>query len=214
MRKGRPKFQLESAQQASLGAHYLSKDKDDQAQIPAPINRFLRQYQREGAEFLYSQFKKGLGGILGDDMVRSAFFSRSWLRMAGPIWMLTSFYQGLGKTIQVIAFLSAVTNKQGLKKYDDGRRKAAINERAVDDPIDMPSDLGPTCLIVCPTTVVHNWEREFQTVRFQRAVLVLGTLLADEPCMRSGATLTSASVQAPRRSARPRCPASMRATST
>ncbi|BGP43320.1 hypothetical protein JCM10450v2_007470 [Rhodotorula kratochvilovae] len=138
VRKGRPKFLLESAQQASMGAHYLSKDKGDKTQIPAPLNRFLRQYQREGAEFLYSQYKKGMGGILGDDM-------------------------GLGKTIQVIAFLSAVMNKQGLKKYDAGKRKDAINARAPDDPVDLPSDLGPTCLIVCPTTVVHNWEREFHT---------------------------------------------------
>lgn len=51
--------------------------------VPAPINRFLRPYQREGVEFLLTQYKNGIGGILGDDM-------------------------GLGKTIQVIAFLSAL----------------------------------------------------------------------------------------------------------
>lgn len=79
--------------------------------------------------------------------------------------MQTSRTQGLGKTIQVIAFLSAIMNKQGLKKYDDERRKKAVYDRADDDPLDKPSDLGPTCLIVCPMSVVHNWEREFKTVR-------------------------------------------------
>ncbi|KPV71875.1 uncharacterized protein RHOBADRAFT_56261 [Rhodotorula graminis WP1] len=138
VRKGRPKFMLESSQQKNMGAHLLSQDPSDKTQIPAPLNRFLRQYQREGAEFLYSQFKKGLGGILGDDM-------------------------GLGKTIQVIAFLSAIMDKQGIKKYDDERRKKVVYGRADDDPIDKPSDLGPTCLIVCPMSVVHNWEREFKT---------------------------------------------------
>ncbi|GAA5906753.1 hypothetical protein JCM8208_006377 [Rhodotorula glutinis] len=150
VRKGRPKFLLENEQQKNLGAHLLSNDPSDKTQIPAPLNRFLRQYQREGAEFLYSQYKKGLGGILGDDM-------------------------GLGKTIQVIAFLSAIMDKQGIKKYDDERRKKIVYERADDDPIDKPSDLGPTCLIVCPMTVVHNWEREFKTWGYFDVGVFMGT---------------------------------------
>lgn len=70
VRKGRPKFLLTSAAQANTGPHKLSNVPGDTAQVPAPINKFLRPYQREGAEFLYGQFKKGIGGILGDDMVR------------------------------------------------------------------------------------------------------------------------------------------------
>lgn len=69
-RKTRPHFQINDAVQERTGSHSLSKDPSDTAKIPAPINRFLRQYQREGAEFLYGQYKQGLGGILGDDMVR------------------------------------------------------------------------------------------------------------------------------------------------
>ncbi|GAA6005259.1 uncharacterized protein JCM10292_005359 [Rhodotorula paludigena] len=138
VRKGRPKFQLLNAQQANTGPHSFVTFDGSRAQIPAPVNRFLRPYQREGAEFLFAQYRKGMGGVLGDDM-------------------------GLGKTIQVIAFLSAVMGKQGLKKYDEGKRKDAINDRDEDDPLDRPSDIGPTCLITCPVAVVHNWEREFQT---------------------------------------------------
>ncbi|GEM11524.1 RAD26-like SNF2 family DNA-dependent ATPase [Rhodotorula toruloides] len=137
VRKGRPKFLLTSSAQANTGPHKLSDLPGDTAQVPAPINKFLRPYQREGAEFLYRQFRKGIGGILGDDM-------------------------GLGKTIQVIAFLSAVMNKTGFKKDDASKRKDAINAHGDDEPL-KPSDLGLTCLIACPASVVGNWQREFRT---------------------------------------------------
>ena len=31
----------------------------------------------------------------------------------------------------------------------------------------------PTCLIIAPSSVVHNWEREFNTVGYLRAVMML-----------------------------------------
>ncbi|GAA5839010.1 hypothetical protein JCM11251_007852 [Rhodosporidiobolus azoricus] len=149
VKKGRPKFALQDAKQAKIGPHILHPDPDDLAQIPAPINKFLRPYQREGAEFLYGQYKKGMGGILGDDM-------------------------GLGKTIQVIAFLSAIMGKQGLKKHDGDKRKAAVNNLKLGEIV-APSDLGQTCLIVCPASVVHNWEREFQTWGYFEVAIYGGT---------------------------------------
>lgn len=45
-------------------------------QVPAPLNQYLRDYQREGIQFLYDHYKEGEGAVLGDDM-------------------------GLGKTVQV-----------------------------------------------------------------------------------------------------------------
>lgn len=45
-------------------------------QVPYTINRYLRDYQREGVKFIYDSYMKSRGCILGDDM-------------------------GLGKTIQV-----------------------------------------------------------------------------------------------------------------
>ncbi|XP_014678892.1 PREDICTED: uncharacterized protein LOC106818734 [Priapulus caudatus] len=57
--------------------HRLSPDGElPVVEIPAPINQHLRDYQREGVEFLYRHYRSVSGAILGDDM-------------------------GLGKTVQV-----------------------------------------------------------------------------------------------------------------
>lgn len=52
-------------------------------QIPGPINQFLRDYQRDGVQFLYDQYRRSFGGLLCDDM-------------------------GLGKTVQVRIICSVV----------------------------------------------------------------------------------------------------------
>ena len=46
------------------------------SQVPATINQYLRDYQREGIKFLFTHYTYKRGAILGDDM-------------------------GLGKTVQV-----------------------------------------------------------------------------------------------------------------
>lgn len=56
--------------------------------IPAPIARYLRDYQVDGVKFMHEKFVYQEGCILGDDM-------------------------GLGKTVQVAAFLSAAFGKTG-----------------------------------------------------------------------------------------------------
>lgn len=48
----------------------------DGDRVPYPINRYLRDYQREGIRFIYNSYIRSSGCILGDDM-------------------------GLGKTVQV-----------------------------------------------------------------------------------------------------------------
>uniref|UniRef100_A0A2K6GPR7 DNA excision repair protein ERCC-6-like 2 n=1 Tax=Propithecus coquereli TaxID=379532 RepID=A0A2K6GPR7_PROCO len=70
---------------SSAVAFKLSEDGDS---IPYTINRYLRDYQREGAQFLYGHYIQGRGCILGDDM-------------------------GLGKTVQmflIVAPLSVLYN--------------------------------------------------------------------------------------------------------
>ena len=41
--------------------------------MPATINKYLRDYQRDGVSFLFRQYAQGQGGILGDDMVGIPF---------------------------------------------------------------------------------------------------------------------------------------------
>lgn len=36
--------------------------------VPPSINKFLRDYQREGVQFFYERYCEGRGGVLGDDM--------------------------------------------------------------------------------------------------------------------------------------------------
>ena len=61
---------------------------------------------------------------------------------------------GLGKTIQLISFLAGLQHS-GLREGRGGQR-----------------GLGPT-LVVCPTTVLHQWVKEFHTWWPERRVAIL-----------------------------------------
>lgn len=47
---------------------------------------------------------------------------------------------------------------------DRERRKQAVQNGQAAGEDFKPSDLGPTCLIVCPASVMENWARELETV--------------------------------------------------
>lgn len=129
----RPDFPL-SLVQSSVGPLQLGEE----VKVPATINRFLRDYQRDGVRFMYKNYKQGRGGILGDDM-------------------------GLGKTIQVIAFLSAIMDKQGLASSDAQRRINAVRAGRLSAHGQRADELWPTCLIICPASVMTNWQNELDT---------------------------------------------------
>ncbi|XP_038068189.1 DNA excision repair protein ERCC-6-like 2 [Patiria miniata] len=113
----------------------LSKDDSGSVvQVPATINRYLRDYQREGVKFLYRQYQKGEGGILGDDM-------------------------GLGKTVQVLAFLCAVLGKTGTRE-DCQRRLPEFLQKKLKTTRGHSSEVF---LIICPNSVIYNWLDEFET---------------------------------------------------
>ena len=46
----------------------LVLDQRKHIQVPSAINTFLRDYQRDGIQFLYNKFRNLTGGMLGDDM--------------------------------------------------------------------------------------------------------------------------------------------------
>ncbi|EJD04971.1 uncharacterized protein FOMMEDRAFT_154122 [Fomitiporia mediterranea MF3/22] len=135
----RPSFSRDSSQ--VLAPYVLDAEKD--IKIPAHINVFLREYQREGVQFLYDRYKEGRGGVLGDDM-------------------------GLGKTIQVISFLTAIMDKYNDRRDVHRRRKHVSRlqdgqEWREHRRLPPANATWPTCLIIAPSSVTHNWQREFGT---------------------------------------------------
>lgn len=64
--KERPTFPC-MPEQLQIGPYNIDPE-DSTLAIPRSINRFLRNYQREGVDFFYSKYKRGYGGVLGDDM--------------------------------------------------------------------------------------------------------------------------------------------------
>ncbi|KAJ3546730.1 hypothetical protein NMY22_g1941 [Coprinellus aureogranulatus] len=147
----KPNFPLPDGQEPQP----LILDSEKGIWVPASINVHLRQYQRDGIQFFYRQYKEGGGGLLGDDM-------------------------GLGKTIQVISFLSAIMKKTGTS-FDHHRRKRYVynlqEERGEDWRRKMPpaNAKWPTCLIIAPSSVCGNWEREFETWGYFEVGMYTGT---------------------------------------
>ncbi|KAG8455320.1 hypothetical protein GDO86_001498 [Hymenochirus boettgeri] len=115
--------------------------------IPYTINRYLRDYQRDGIQFLYNHFSRSMGCILGDDM-------------------------GLGKTIQVIAFLAAVLHKKGTREDIENNMPEFLLRTVRKDC----SSLFPkkVFLIVSPLSVLYNWKEELETWGYFRVTLIHG----------------------------------------
>ncbi|ORX37207.1 P-loop containing nucleoside triphosphate hydrolase protein [Kockovaella imperatae] len=132
--ESRPSFRMPF--DPSLDHPLILDSAEPDIQVPASINRYLKVYQRQGAEFLFRKYRQGTGAILGDDM-------------------------GLGKTIQVIAFLSAIMRKSGT--VDDYRRRKSLIRRGGRD---IPPKFWPTAMIVCPKFLLKNWQRELDTWGF------------------------------------------------
>ncbi|CAN8220152.1 unnamed protein product [Coccothraustes coccothraustes] len=120
--------------------------------IPYTINRYLRDYQREGAQFLYRHYANKRGCILGDDM-------------------------GLGKTIQVISFLAAVLHKKGTRKDIENNMPEFLLRT-----MKKCSDCNPkkTFLIVAPLSVLYNWKDELDTWGYFKVSVLHGSKKDDD----------------------------------
>ncbi|XP_036317214.1 DNA excision repair protein ERCC-6-like 2 [Pipistrellus kuhlii] len=129
---------------SSAVAFQLSEDGDS---IPYTINRYLRDYQREGAQFLYGHFIQGRGCILGDDM-------------------------GLGKTVQVISFLAAILHKKGTREDIENNMPEFLLRSLKKEP---PSSIAKKMfLIVAPLSVLYNWRDELDTWGYFRVTILHG----------------------------------------
>jgi SNF2 family DNA or RNA helicase len=108
--------------------------------IPAPIAQWLRDYQIDGVRFLHERFVYQRGAILGDAM-------------------------GLGKTIQVIAFLTAAFGKTGDER--DHKRMRKMRRMREDQ-------WYPRILIICPGSLMLNWLSELKCWGWWQAELYHG----------------------------------------
>lgn len=110
--------------------------------VPYTINRYLRDYQREGIKFMYNNYIHSRGCILGDDM-------------------------GLGKTVQVIGLLAALLHKEGTWEDIESNRPSFLQSQALDKLCS-----NKVFLIVAPLSVLYNWKDELETWgHFQVAVV-------------------------------------------
>ncbi|XP_074851222.1 DNA excision repair protein ERCC-6-like 2 isoform X2 [Carettochelys insculpta] len=125
-------------------AFELSADGDC---IPYTINRYLRDYQRDGVQFLYRHYAHKRGCVLGDDM-------------------------GLGKTIQVISFLAAVLHKKGTREDIENNMPEFLLRTVKKEPTYIPKK---TFLIVAPLSVLYNWKDELDTWGYFRVSVLHGS---------------------------------------
>ncbi|NXF61231.1 ER6L2 protein, partial [Ciccaba nigrolineata] len=120
--------------------------------IPYTINRYLRDYQREGAQFLYGHYANKRGCILGDDM-------------------------GLGKTIQVISFLAAVLHKKGTREDIENNMPEFLLRTVKKE---LKSNPKKTFLIVAPLSVLYNWKDELDTWGYFKVSVLHGSKKDDD----------------------------------
>ncbi|GCC38149.1 DNA excision repair protein ERCC-6-like 2 isoform X3 [Chiloscyllium punctatum] len=119
---------------------------EDSICVPYTINRYLRDYQRDGVKFIFRHYSCGRGCILGDDM-------------------------GLGKTVQVISFLAAVLHKTGTSEdIENNMPKFVLKTmrkelKRHDDKI---------FLIIAPLSVLYNWKDELETWGYFRVYILHG----------------------------------------
>ncbi|XP_034727507.1 DNA excision repair protein ERCC-6-like 2 isoform X1 [Etheostoma cragini] len=123
----------------------------DGDRVPYTINRYLRDYQREGIRFIYNNYICSRGCILGDDM-------------------------GLGKTVQVIGFLAAVLHKTGTWQDIDNNRPQFLQSQIPSKQ----SKPNKVFLIVAPLSVLYNWKDELDTWGHFQCVVVHGLKKEEE----------------------------------
>ncbi|NXJ10185.1 ER6L2 protein, partial [Odontophorus gujanensis] len=120
--------------------------------IPYTINRYLRDYQREGVQFLYGHYAHKRGCILGDDM-------------------------GLGKTVQVISFLAAVLHKKGTREDIENNMPEFLRRTLKKES---KCDPKKTFLIVAPLSVLYNWKDELDTWGYFKVSVLHGSKKEDD----------------------------------
>ncbi|MFC9475647.1 SNF2-related protein [Nocardia sp. NPDC056952] len=114
--------------------------------VPVGLKAQLRPYQERGLSWLATMSRLNCGAILADDM-------------------------GLGKTVQVLALLVHEREVGAAAVAREKTQPAVVDELAALATYDAAAWVGPT-LLVCPMSVVGNWQRETQRFAPDLRVLV------------------------------------------
>jgi SNF2 family DNA or RNA helicase len=148
------RIQIELNQQWKRMVKQLAEIKEiPEMAVPDSLVGELRPYQQLGMSWLWFLRQYGFGACLADDM-------------------------GLGKTVQLIAYLLMVMEQDvvsdaeacvGSAEHVDGKQmkggKVAVTSggRRAKDGEDAPAKI-PTkaALIICPTSVLGNWQKELE----------------------------------------------------
>lgn len=113
----------------------LKSIEDSDYDVPEHLKPVLRDYQKTGYRWLQTITHLGFGGVLADDM-------------------------GLGKTLQVITLLAASRQHNGIITDNDVSTEAATDIRPAD--AGTATGLPEVSLIVCPSSLVYNWDSEIE----------------------------------------------------
>jgi SNF2 family DNA or RNA helicase len=105
-------------------------------ELPEGLNATLRPYQNEGFQWMQLLQENQLGGCLADDM-------------------------GLGKTVQTLTLLLNLKGKVSGGNYEPEVPK--LGQLSIFDQINVKNiPSSGTSLIVMPTSLIHNWEKEIK----------------------------------------------------
>lgn len=154
--------QISRSQEFKALLREMKNVEDSDFEIPEGLKAELRPYQKFGYRWMMTLKKLGFGGILADDM-------------------------GLGKTVQAIAYLLAQKEENADVRMAEQKVQQAAGSMA---PGETEGTAAATYLglIVCPASLVYNWESEIQ--RFATslsAVTITGTAAARKEKIQSGA---------------------------
>lgn len=105
-------------------------------ELPEGFNATLREYQKQGYDWLRFILENGLGALLADDM-------------------------GLGKTIQTLAVIQQIMlDFKQSSNYSKRPSKEQLSQWSENpNPDDETLWLGPS-VVVCPKSLLYNWKSE------------------------------------------------------
>lgn len=139
------------ADTCTTAKNYLDQFTCHLQEVPQKVNATLRSYQKTGYSFLLNLYQNNCGGCLADDM-------------------------GLGKTLQFIAFFAKIYDgashipaqvPQNTQPWKYATSEPSLFDQQLSEEDLTPStstavSQKPASLVVVPTTVLFNWEKELQ----------------------------------------------------